>query len=293
MRKFIIKKMAIFLTEKCDKSCHYCDIPTLKNPKGPDLDLINKYLPIIDKDESFVHYTITGGEPGLASEDVWESIFSLIECHPIRINTNGKFFENGYYDKYKEKIWEVGIHVDVGEEINILSTDEGIWYYLPVNKQNFKDVPDYISKYPTLNFSLIPYLHKSLQKNYDEYALSYNDYKELNKSIASFNNIAACGKEMLDLVERSNNLGSLDLFRESCKYTYVQPILDFVNGRIGRCVFSYTQNIYREMNRENLLDLFNYKLDFGSVDTSCDVCDECFRYFDYYMNNLIFKSQNK
>ena len=284
MRKFLIKKMAIFLTEQCDKKCTYCDIPKVQDPKPPNKQLLEKYLPIIDQSKAFYHYTITGGEPGLVDEDTWDFIFSTLNYHPIRINTNGKFFDRGYYDKYKDKIWQIGLHVDVGEEIPIQICDESVWYYVPVHKKNYTQFIDLVKQHPTLNFSIIPYIHKNLDVDYDEFALTKEEYISIYDQIQDISNIAACTKEMINLIKTTKNI---ELFRNNCKYNYVQPILDFINGRIGRCVFSYTQNDYLPMNVDNLNELFIGKLDFGDIDTACDICEECFRYFEYYFNNKI------
>ena len=49
MRKFLIKKVAIFLTEQCDKKCTYCDIPKVQDPKPPNKQLLEKFVSISSK----------------------------------------------------------------------------------------------------------------------------------------------------------------------------------------------------------------------------------------------------
>lgn len=290
MRKFLIKKMSIFLTEECDRNCFFCDIAKIPNQKPLNKELLEKYLPYIDQSDSFYHYTITGGEPGLVDVDSWDYLFDTLQCHPIRINTNGKFFENGYWDKYKDKIWQIGLHVDINKDIPFQIEDDSVWYYVPVHRKNYLDFLKFIKKYPKLNFSVIPYIHKDLSLDFDEYSLGEKECLKVLHDIKDIKNVADCTKEMLDLINRKSQ--NIQTFRDSCKYNFVQPLLDFANGRIGRCVFSYTQNKYLPMNKENLDKLFVGQLDFGEKDTACDVCYECFRYYEYYFNNQIVKGCN-
>ena len=40
--------LSFFLTEKCNESCSYCDIPEIKKPKSTSLDIINKHIYMFD-----------------------------------------------------------------------------------------------------------------------------------------------------------------------------------------------------------------------------------------------------
>ncbi len=291
MRKFLIKKMSLFLTEECDKKCFFCDIGKIEKPKGLDEFYLSQMLPYIDKSDAFYHYTITGGEPGLVKKDSWRFIFDTIKCHPIRINTNGMFFENGLWDEYNEKIWQIGLHVDLDKPIPYQIESEKVWYYVPVHKRNYKQFCYFVRQYPKLNFSIIPYIHKDQTLNINDYALDDEEIKHVLDDISPLSNVADCTKEMLSLMNR--NVKSTILFRDACKENYVQPLIDFVNGRIGRCVFSYTNNSYRKLTFQTMDELLTGKLIFNNTDTSCNVCNECYRYVEYYLNNSMVKGMNE
>lgn len=117
----------LFLTQRCNLSCPYCDIPSLASPKDCSLETLEKFIPIINKFNDVVD--IYGGETGLLSEEIVDRFFSLIKL-PVNVATNGLFLER-YYEKYKDKIASVEFHIaPTIENFKVFNGDKNITYVI-------------------------------------------------------------------------------------------------------------------------------------------------------------------
>ncbi len=161
-----IKSLAFFVTERCQYSCEYCDIPHIKHPKDYDVVTFLRYINMINK-YPLDHITITGGEPGLLPEHRLEMLFDNIE-HNININTNGEFIRRGYYDRWKDRISMIDYHVseanlhpgflyDIDTSMrNDCEFPKGR-YVLVAHRENQEFIELMEMDYPGIDFHIHPY----------------------------------------------------------------------------------------------------------------------------------------
>lgn len=285
---------SLFLTEKCDKICYYCDIPYNENKLSTNKKLLFKYLPILEKEGNFERYTLTGGEPGLVDDEIFEFIFKTINTkkHPIKINTNGKFFTTGLYDKYKEHINEVGYHpiINPSDEIPIKYIDKKTILYIPFHRKNMHEIKPLLLKYPNILFNPIPYICKKSFGNKD-YILDYKHIIEVYKTIKDLPNLTyGTFTSILTKINPKN----YDTFRLSCQNSNTRYSFNFVTGFIGRCPESVSLNDKVEMTDDNINKVIKLNL-FSKNSTIIDkACFNCY-YFDsfipYFLKNKLLENK--
>lgn len=81
----------VFITNRCNSRCIMCPQPPSNDP--PDLQDINKRVMSLIKDESLNHIGITGGEPTVVIEDLYQTLVYLKKHFPgtfISLLTNGR-----------------------------------------------------------------------------------------------------------------------------------------------------------------------------------------------------------
>ena len=139
-------KLAYFITERCNKKCEYCDVPTIENPQDIDLDLFLRYSPIINENPDIQYITLTGGEPGLLDEKTLETIIENIRV-PINVNTNGEFIRYGYYDRWKDRIRLLDYHVIDSVDYEI----EGRYVLVNYDRESIAKIK---KSYPSVNFEV-------------------------------------------------------------------------------------------------------------------------------------------
>ena len=145
--------LTFFITERCNRKCEYCDVPTIENPKDIDIELFLKYTPIINN--SKIRYiTLTGGEPGLLDEETLKIIFDNISC-PVNVNTNGTFIERGYYDRWKNRIKLLSYHIIEEVEHKI-----DCQYILVSHKKNQDFIKRMCKQHPEIEFVIRKYENK-------------------------------------------------------------------------------------------------------------------------------------
>jgi organic radical activating enzyme len=289
-KKQTARIMSLFLTELCNKNCYYCDIPYIDNPKDTNKDLLFKFLPIIENNGSFEGYTITGGEPGLVSIDVLDFIFNTIDPkrHRIKVNTNGTFFKNGYYDKFIDSISEVGYHpiIEPNQDLPFNCVDEKIVVYIPFHRKNMHHIPDLLKRYPLINFNPIPYISKKDFDN-EDYVIEAKHILELKEKIKSFSNVAnGTFTTFLTRVDPR----TYDVFRLVCQNSATRYSFNFATGYIGRCPESVTLNDRMEMTEENVNKALCFKLFPKQEEITDEACKQCYyfeSFYPYAMKNLL------
>lgn len=99
---------AIFITNQCNSSCIMCPVSEISR-KTSSIERIENLLKICKHIPNYEHHiTITGGEPFLLKEEIFE-LFNYLKCNLNRIDylllTNGRALSNEkYFDRFMETI---------------------------------------------------------------------------------------------------------------------------------------------------------------------------------------------
>jgi len=289
-----IKKIAVILSEKCNFNCWYCDIGNLKKPKTADLNVIRPIITKLDQSDSFEAFTLTGGEPGILPPEYIDAFFESIKCHPARVNTNGAFVRNGWWDKYKDQIDQMGIHhsidvTDIPEELHFdMDEYQHIAYYVPTHIGNVDDALDLAVKYPHLRFSFIPYVCKVAGTG--QHRMTVDQYRHALDRMMEMENVVNCCKVLFKRLGEKDEK-SLALHQKGCALGHVQPLLNLCKMQIQQCVSMYSSNTNTvELTDENLDKLLQFNL-FNVYNPDCSVCHDAPRYYEYYTANLMMRKQ--
>ena len=288
-------RVVLFLTEKCDKNCYYCDIGQIENQQDINKSFFYEYFDKINgRDDFFDWFTLTGGEPGLVDVDVLDYFFNNVcGCHKVRVNTNGLFITKGYFKKYYNKIDAVGLHpaIEVGDpdaDELLKHVDCKIDIFQPVTGNNYHLLPEVLDKYPG-NWVLIPLYSKG------------NDMSELFLTKDQFDYISNLPhkniqRNSLDTMAKFATFSdhSVNNHRISCGNSNIHPTLDFVKGRILRCPVSRTHADSVELNSKNFELMLQFNL-FPNAkdDCACLNCNDCLRYYEHYYNNVLYDFYNR
>jgi len=297
MRTLAAYRIVMFLTEKCNMNCFYCDIGQIEDQKDTDKELLEKYFPLLNGRDDFAkNITITGGEPGLVDSDILHFIFTEVKpCHDVRVNTNGTFIGNGYFDKYYDKIKWVGYHPTVDIEnleyiIHKLEPDDKIDIFQPVHKKNLGKIAEVVKTNPDFKFTIMPVHEKTY---FDEaYRFQKDDYLALYKEICDIPNVEPGSKNLafrMWMLDEEN----LKIQRKHCGNAQIHPTFDFAAKQIMRCPISrkYTDKI--DLCEENFKRAMKFDAFQNSEnDKACLSCNEFFKYFDYYLHNSLVRETN-
>jgi len=156
MSKLYINSICIGLLAKCNWTCKYC-IARNDNATIDEVQILEDLMPHLNKLKTLY---ISGGEPGLLSEDFWSKVFSSIDFQ-LRICTNGTFFKNGLYFKFRNDIKELMVHVvqeldmEIEEDIyHALLFDDKLTPVIVVHRHNAHLLKDFLEKYPLITFQI-------------------------------------------------------------------------------------------------------------------------------------------
>jgi hypothetical protein len=216
--------ISVFLTQRCDRKCEYCDIGKINNPKDMDLDLFLKYIPYIKERFKPKSINLSGGEIGLLSEEVLDVVFK--ELNGIRVNTNGLFVKRGYYDKYKDKISEVFYHII--DDKNVIEVEKGV-YTIVLHNKNLDEVNYLYDKYKHLDPLILLYRMKN------------KDRKDLLLNKVKFRPVPESGcrvaKKVIDFV-RGYMLDCCESYLTSPKTKISEDrIVDFLEKKTARSYY--------------------------------------------------------
>jgi len=262
-------KLTLFLTEQCSRKCTYCDIGNMKYRSKPSLSYIKKYLPIISKMSNIDKIVLTGGEPGMLNEVTLDFIFETIKQKHIQVNTNGLFLKR-YYNKYKNYIDNVMYHPvsEITEEIKYEPNIDNIQYHFPVHKKNIKYLTNFLDRYPHIIFEVSPYDSKIEQ---NDLKLKLNDFITIYNIIKN-RNATNYSKTIFNRIIKLWDLK--DNYRELCISKFREHSIDFVNGKIKKCICSHTNSSWVFLSTNNLNNLNNLKFD------KAESCYNCFHVFN-------------
>ena len=264
--------LTLFLTEKCNKKCFYCDVGNLKKQKQTDESLIWKFIPMIEMSD-WQYVVLTGGEPALAPPEVLKYTIESLGHKHIRVNTNGLWFKMGYYDKYKSLVNEIQYHpvTELNEDFDIIE-GENIVYNFPVHKKNIIHLESFLKKYYDIPIMLTPYDNKIGD---DSYELSMLDSREIYEIIQYKKNVV---NDTIQLFRFLGYIAYPEAIRDFCTNSIVAyPSIDFVNGRIKKCIKSHTRSDYKPLTRENFKNLRNLSYHHN------EICDNCMLFVRNFM----------
>lgn len=301
--------VTLFLTEKCNENCPYCDL-TYK----PDSEKIgyngSKYWniisPLLDKYSNRIgKLSFTGGEPGTLEKKDLDPLVKDIHNigFKIKVNSNGLFIRNGYFNDYFEDIDTLGLHpfkelpyyfVDELESVASIYKDAflsgKIVLYILLTE---RDVPIFINsldklveRFPNLLINPIPYVGFGNKEIDGKYTLSGKSWCDLYKCTYHHPSVtssfrAICFSFARDFFFAKN---SLDKKRNLCKQIPIKGVLNLSRGTIHRCpeMITTTENV--ELNEENLINFFLGNL--WKVPDKDPTCTRC-TYFPHYLNNFV------
>ena len=292
-------RIVLFLSEKCNKNCFYCDIGQNKNQYKIDKESFFTFFPLINKNGmnyNYENYTITGGEPGLVDSDIFEFFFKE-KCKGIRtnINTNGLFIENGLFDKFYDKIDKIGLHpyIDIDELPKEIRCDPKIIIYQPIYKIKIEYIKSFCDNHKNFLINLIPYVQKYKLETNDDLQISFEIF---NKLIEMTKDIKNLEKTTLQTIKRLSTLSDIgiNLNRKFCGNSYNNIVFDFAYKKIWRCPTSKTFTDKKDLTYNNIQLCFEKKLFSSSeFDKNCNGCFDCLRYFDYYFNQSLCEIKNE
>ena len=149
-----IKAKCFYVNTECNWKCSYCITNTHNQPKIT-FDDIKKRLEYVEYNDEI---SLTGGEPGLLSEEILEYIFEHLERKKclININTNGTFLKRypEYYNRINEYLYHVSENILLDKKMNEFNDpDNKIIYMLVITDESVDRVYDFISMY-NYNFHL-------------------------------------------------------------------------------------------------------------------------------------------
>lgn len=282
-------RYSLFITEWCNKRCSYCDIPKIHQMDG-NTSLIETYLPMIDE-HNFQSYTLTGGEPGL-SRNV-DLVFDII-TKPIKVNTNGRFIDNGYFYKHYNKIEELGYHISYLPELPVpkedILRDEKVTLYVPINNKNYKLCGDLAKENPDITFNFIPHIRKRPDDD-GSLSLSLYQMKELHKILCDTTNTQSSSLKLIKGLSEE----CIDDYRLFCQNSNSRYLFDFARGYIYRCAKSRVRNDKKIMNGENIEKVRQMKL-FDKKTYLENGCEDCYYFsyfFPYALRNNIIRGSNE
>jgi len=139
------------VTNKCNWNCSYCITDVHNMKKRPLISIIEDIRSLEDGCE----ITLSGGEPGLLSEEDILSIFKELDSKKINnvdLTTNGKFIEN--YPHLLDKFSTIHYHCveSLRDEIEFFGDYD---YTIIVTEEEFPLLEDFLKKYPEIQFSII------------------------------------------------------------------------------------------------------------------------------------------
>lgn len=276
--------LTLFLTEKCNRKCFYCDVGDIKEKRSPSEDYIKQYIPMIAKSD-WQSVVLTGGEPALTPPNLLDFIVNQLKFKHVSVNTNGLWFKMKYFDKYYDLIENVQYHpvVEINQDFDIIYDDK-IIYNFPIHKNNIKYIKSFIDKYFDIKIKLTPYDNKNGDSSL---CLSMEDCKKVFEIIKNTQNI---DRGTIQLFRFLSHMLDPNFIRDFCTNSIVAyPSIDFVNGRIKKCIRSHTRSDYVDLTKENFQNLRTLKFH------KKDVCDNCLLFVRNFQEivEMMVKSNGK
>lgn len=295
----------ITLTEKCQWNCHYCDFPTIQNPKTVTLDKVKEWIPKILDTCDPSGLSLVGGELGLINEEIMDSILTDCSLYQIRKNkasdkcdtlriiilTNGLYFET-----HKESMQKVYPYLDIlyvwhvtteigAIPIQKMEDDSNIVYTFVIHKGNVDKVETFLQVNPDMFFVPLIYLPKK------DTAVANSEYDLTEEQLVNLRGILSKYPKNIGgfIHEPINNLlnytkDDLSAIRKLCSHVQPQKDIDLVNDRIKHCCVNYTLcTTSIPLTEENLIKFVVNNEYFGE-DVLCSFCQNF--YYPVTMINM-------
>lgn len=271
--------LTLFLTERCQKDCFYCDIGRMPARRKTDEPLLNKFLPYIAQSD-WQNIVLTGGEPALVGETVFSKVLDELKFKHVRVNTNGWLLYHGFFERYYDLINEVQFHPvsEISFNFDVFS-DEKIIYNFPIHKRNIKYLRKFLDTYHNIPIMLTPYDDKIGDPTL---SLDTKDCADVYEIIKNRENIK---KETITLFRILSNILDPDFIRNFCSNKIVAyPSIDFVNGRIKKCIKSHTRSDWKPLTIKNFQNLRNLHFEHNEI---CNNCMLFVKDFEFILRKMI------
>ena len=294
--------LSLRLGEECNKNCPNCDYMDIKQPKHINYNLFQKQSKMVFEiiNRFGLDYSITGGEPGLISTEIFDHLFSLTDKNTT-IASNGLFMDNKLHLKYDERI--KCIYYNCGSITDNKTSKynyEKMEYYLLIDSSNLKFLKQYLLKNSDTTFTIKLVEQRGI---HIPPLLSLDDLYSLLSILSCATNydqnIIGLLQNYIKYIE--NN--TIDSIRELCSKKCNTLQIDFVHNIIRKCYKSYTRFPTIELTKDNLIKAISNKIpEFNNFDDVCKTCTYLYkfsnisteivnrlklsRHFDYYFDNL-------
>jgi molybdenum cofactor biosynthesis enzyme MoaA len=167
------------VTYKCNWNCSYC----ISNTHLQPYKTLENVLQEIDLFENNSSVTLSGGEPGMLSENDLDIIIKKLQDKNIIIDlvTNGLFLEK--YSHFLDRISNVLYHcvedLETKKDIKFYKIENKIKYILVYEK--ITDLEYYLNKYSNIHFIITPNIKKGKTYNIKEFLKILNKYPNIHK----------------------------------------------------------------------------------------------------------------
>lgn len=149
-----MKDYCISVTYKCNWSCDYCCVDTHSRADPTD-EQVMKNAELI---EPGAHVSLSGGEPGLMSEQLLVKLLDLLESKNcvIGVNTNGMFFKN--FPQYLHRINDFRYHCSPDLRNKVWLPPEykllNIKFVIVVTDESYSRFEEFITKNSKIKFTV-------------------------------------------------------------------------------------------------------------------------------------------
>jgi len=211
MTKLYVNEFCIGLHNVCNWKCPYC---IARDPNGAynENEILNEIKKIKYK---LKHVFLSGGEPGLLSDDFWYKLFHMTD-YKLAICTNGTFIKKNFHVKYEKHIREIIIHCvsELDQEIDkkILHFIEDNHNYnvvtnIVLHNKNSHLLYNFLKKYPNINFSLFftdsTFTPFHFEGKYD-YPIQYKSCMEIFKALGKIGGYSNYTNRLIKCIINNN-----------------------------------------------------------------------------------------
>jgi hypothetical protein len=203
------------------------------------------------------------------------------------VATNGSFFKEGYYNRYKDKIHTVLYHIrseiNDGFSFPDYHTECILWHTLVIHKENLDLLPSLLDSYP--QYTWFPHVIQPRTHNLD--LMDYPYYKRIYDIVKDRPNVHRFFRERYkSIVENIQNQEWIDNKRRMCCNDYTKPMINMPAYKIHRCCISMdTTDV--ELTYDNLYKTMHSVPLYSNWDEVCTNCIANFIFHDFTEPNRL------